>query len=160
MSVVLPFTKSITPVREEFLIRVLAHDLILGRMPGFNSIHSLVCQAQAEGSGARFNPLATTMKDPFRLPGSTDWGSNVPPVQAYRSAAQGIYATALTLNKPAYAVALAALRMESPAVAYIDAIAASPWGTFNPVPSGLTPQQFADDVRNHWTARAWAPVPS
>jgi hypothetical protein len=76
----------------------------------------LISWAKAEGTSARYNPLATTLK----LPGSTALGGNPDGVQQYASPEQGVQATAATIRQ--YPAILAGLKnpsyqtFDSPAV--------------------------------------------
>jgi hypothetical protein len=67
----------------------------------------LVSWAKAEGTSARYNPLATTLK----LPGSAPLGGNPDGVQQYASPEQGVQATAATIRQ--YPAILAGLKNPS-----------------------------------------------
>lgn len=72
---------------------------------------------------AAFNPLNTTMREPGSRP------INSVGVQAYTSWAQGLAASAATLNNGLYSVTVASFRAGDDARATANAVAASPWGT-------------------------------
>jgi hypothetical protein len=102
-----------------------ATDLLnqLGLPVTAENIKALGAWAQAEGTKASFNPLATTQS----MPGATSFNSVG--VRNYTSYADGIRATAQTLTNGHYPNILAALRAGNSAVAVAQAVAASPWGT-------------------------------
>jgi hypothetical protein len=102
-----------------------ATDLLnqLGLPVTAENIKALGAWAQAEGTKASFNPLATTQS----MPGATSFNSVG--VRNYASYADGIRATAQTLTNGHYPNILAALRAGNSAVAVAQAVAASPWGT-------------------------------
>jgi hypothetical protein len=102
-----------------------ATDLLnqLGLPVTAENIKALGAWAQAEGTRASFNPLATTQS----MPGATSF--NGVGVRNYASYADGIRATAQTLTNGHYPNILAALRSGNSAVAVAQAVAASPWGT-------------------------------
>jgi hypothetical protein len=102
-----------------------ATDLLgqLGLPVTAENVKALGAWAQAEGTKASFNPLATTQS----MPGATSFNSVG--VRNYASYADGIRATAQTLTNGHYPNILAALQAGSSAVAVARAVAASPWGT-------------------------------
>ena len=102
-----------------------ATDLLnqLGLPVTAENIKALGAWAQAEGTKAAFNPLATTQS----MPGATTF--NGVGVRNYASYADGIRATAQTLTNGHDPNILAALRAGNSAVAVARAVAASPWGT-------------------------------
>ena len=130
--------------RETFAIRVLSHSLI--HAPGsYRNILAMVGWAQAEGSLADYNPLATTLK----RPGSTDFNSVG--VQNYTSSAQGVYATALTLIQNNFIPIVSSLQASHDAATTWSVIGNSNWGTFkNGAPGGLTFPQYAQEVMDNW----------
>lgn len=79
--------------------------------------------ARAEGTSARFNPLATTQSGP----GATSFNSVG--VKNYPSYAVGLDATARVMVNGKYGGILAALARGNNADEVARAIAASPWGT-------------------------------
>ncbi|HZP27853.1 MAG TPA: hypothetical protein VFC99_02780 [Acidimicrobiia bacterium] len=87
------------------------------------NIRALAAWAQAEGTKAAYNPLATTQS----MPGATSF--NGVGVRNYASYADGILATAQTLTNGRYSNILAALRAGNSAVDVARAVASSPWGT-------------------------------
>jgi hypothetical protein len=111
---------------------------------------SLIAQAQAEGSMARFNPLATTKV----MPESTDFNSTG--VKNYANYQDGLDATASTLRQGNMAAMLGALKSGNSTIAYWDALLQSPWGT--KVPGGTTLALFLADVRRHWMTRAMVKI--
>jgi hypothetical protein len=102
-----------------------ATDLLnqLGLPVTAENIKALSAWAQAEGTKATYNPLATTQS----MPGATSFNSVG--VRNYASYADGIRATAQTLTNGHYPNILAALRAGNSAVAVGRAVANSPWGT-------------------------------
>jgi hypothetical protein len=102
-----------------------ATDLLnrLGMPVTAENIKALAAWAQAEGTKAGFNPLATTQA----MPGASSF--NGVGVKNYASYADGLQATVATLTNGRYANILAALRAGNSAVAVAQAVANSPWGT-------------------------------
>lgn len=88
-----------------------------------DNVRFLNAWAQAEGSRAAFNPLATTQ------PASGASSFNSVGVRNYTSYEQGLQATAQTLRNGNYGGILSALRSGTSAVSAAQAVAASPWGT-------------------------------
>jgi len=89
-------------------------------------INALVAWQTAEGTTARFNPLATTLK----RPGSTDY--NTTHVQNYANLSQGLEATRHTLDfTPGYGYEhiVSAIIAGAPAHDILLAVAQSGWGT-------------------------------
>jgi hypothetical protein len=123
---------------------------LLGVPGSYYNALALVAQCQAEGSPARFNPLATT----YPMPGATD--VNSVHVKSYTSYAQGLDATALTLQQPNMAPLLTALTRGTSSTAYWEGLAVSPWGTHPP--GGLTIEAWLDDCRRHWFAYAMGTI--
>lgn len=97
-----------------------------------SAVTSLEGWAEGEGGGtanqapyvAKYNPLNTTLHEP----GSTNFapGSNV---QSYQSVAQGVAATASTLDEPAYSSIVGELRAGASPSEIWSSVMASPWGT-------------------------------
>jgi hypothetical protein len=115
-------TSSFTPTTDR---TQWATDLLnqLGMPVTSENIKALAAWAQAEGTKASYNPLATTQS----MPGATSFNSVG--VRNYVSYADGIHATAQTLTNGHYPNILAALRSGTSAVAVAQAVANSPWGT-------------------------------
>ncbi len=88
-------------------------------------LNAIVSWETAEGTAARFNPLATTR----RLPGSTNFNSVG--VQEYPHLPEGLTATRLTLEESGhgYEPILDALEDNLPAKDILLAVANSAWGT-------------------------------
>jgi hypothetical protein len=78
-----------------------------------------------EDTACAYNPQATTQA----YNGSDRCGTNTANVQAYRSEADGVHATAETWRNGFYPVVLARVRANDPAAAIIRAISDSPWGS-------------------------------
>jgi len=87
------------------------------------NLKALAAWAQAEGTNAGYNPLATTQS----MPGATNFNSVG--VKNYLSYADGVQATVTTLTNGHYANILAALQAGNSATAVGQAVANSPWGT-------------------------------
>jgi hypothetical protein len=102
-----------------------ATDLLnrLGMPVTSENVKALAAWAQAEGTNAGFNPLATTQA----MPGASSFNSVG--IKNYASYADGIQATVQTLTNGRYANILAALRAGNSAIAVGQAVANSPWGT-------------------------------
>ena len=104
----------------------------LGMPMTADNVAAVVAWEMAEGghwyNTAYYNPLNTTQS----MPGATIFNSVG--VKAYKSWAQGLEASVITINNGFYGGILAALRRGNDAQAVADAVAASPWGTgsFNP----------------------------
>jgi hypothetical protein len=79
---------------------------------------------QAEGTGADFNPLATTQGG---FSGSTDYNSVH--VQNYKSYEDGLNANLRAINNGRYTNILDALGAGNDAMAVARAIKNSPWGS-------------------------------
>jgi len=92
-----------------------------------DNVAAIVAWEMAEGghwyNTAYYNPLNTTQS----MPGAKVFNSVG--VKAYRSWAQGLRATVLTLDNGLYGGILAALRAGNDADAVASAVASSPWGT-------------------------------
>ncbi len=99
----------------------------LGMPMTADNVAAVVAWEMAEGghwyNTAYYNPLNTTQS----MPGATIFNSVG--VKAYKSWAQGLEASVITINNGLYGGILAALRRGSDAQAVADAVAASPWGT-------------------------------
>lgn len=112
--------------REDFALLLLAE---LGARPTRRNLWALVSWMQAEGSEARFNPLATTQD----WEGATDFNSVG--VKNYASLGDGVAATARTLNYGAdrglYGYKPIRRRLRRNAWAYwtLRAVEVSQWGT-------------------------------
>jgi hypothetical protein len=87
--------------------------------------YALVAWQTAEGTDARFNPLATTRK----MPGSTNF--NRVGVQDYTDLLSGVKATQLTLSESGhnYEPIVASLRANRAAADTLEAVRNSAWGT-------------------------------
>jgi hypothetical protein len=94
----------------------------LGLEATFAQRVAIVSWERAEGTAARFNPLATT----WQLRGSTDFNSVG--VQNFLSMGQGLKATVLTLQQDRFANIVDALN-NGTARAILAAVADSEWGT-------------------------------
>jgi len=88
-----------------------------------SNIRLMNAWAQAEGGGARYNPLNTTQP----AGGATDF--NGIGVKNYRSARQGIQATIQTLLNGHYGSILSGLRSSAAPGEIATAVGDSPWGT-------------------------------
>jgi peptidoglycan hydrolase CwlO-like protein len=92
-----------------------------------DNLAAVVAWEMAEGghwyNTAYYNPLNTTQP----MPGATIFNSVG--VRAYKSWAQGLRATVITINNGYYGGILAALRAGNDGQAVAAAVAASPWGT-------------------------------
>jgi hypothetical protein len=102
-----------------------AHDFLtrLGMPVTNENVRLMVAWQQAEGTRARFNPLATTQG----MPGATSFNSVG--VKNYLSYDDGITANIKAITNGRYENVLASLRRGDSAEATAQAIAASPWGT-------------------------------
>jgi len=104
----------------------------LGMPMTADNVAAVVAWEMAEGghwyNTAYYNPLNTTQS----MPGATIFNSVG--VKAYKSWAQGLEASVITINNGFYGGILAAMRRGNDAQAVANAVAASPWGTgsFNP----------------------------
>jgi hypothetical protein len=127
--------------REDFARALLP---LIGAKPTQRNLWALVAWMQAEGSEADFNPLATTEE----WEGATDF--NWKHVKNYRSLADGLAATAKTLNYGAdrdlYGYKPIRRRLRRNAWAYwtLRAVEASQWGT-----GGLAVRCLSM-VKRHW----------
>jgi hypothetical protein len=110
----------LTPQRTQF-----AQDLLtaIGAPQTSENVRAIAAWAQAEGTAAAYNPLATTRA----AAGTTDF--NGVGVKNYATYAEGVQATADTLRNGRYANILAALAQGTSAEAVARAVAQSPWGT-------------------------------
>jgi hypothetical protein len=88
------------------------------------NVRAIKAWEQAEGTAARFNPLATTQAG---FAGSTNFNSVG--VKNFVSYQDGIDANAKVIQNGLYPNILAALRRGDSAAAVADAIKHSPWGT-------------------------------
>lgn len=107
---------------------------------------AMVAWTSAEGSNARFNPLACTAKRPGSTP--FNWNGGFP-VQNYTSEEQGLEAILDTLHKGAaehgYQAILDALSADrTTAKAILEGVEESDWGT-----GGLA-LEILDDVKHAW----------
>lgn len=109
-----------TPERTQWATDLLAQ---LGMPKTSENIRALSAWAQAEGTSANFNPLATTQG----APGASNFNSVG--VKNYASYEQGLQATVKTLTNGRYEPILAALRSGTSAAAVGRAVEESPWGT-------------------------------
>jgi hypothetical protein len=90
------------------------------------NMRAMLAWQKAEGTAAKFNPLATTQPG---FAGSTNF--NRVGVKNFASYADGIAANAKVINNGKYGNILAALRAGTSAEAVGQAIADSPWGSGN-----------------------------
>jgi hypothetical protein len=88
------------------------------------NVRAIKAWEQAEGTAARFNPLATTQGG---FAGATSFNSVG--VKNYVSYADGLAANAKVIQNGLYGNILAALRAGNSAAGVADAIKNSPWGT-------------------------------
>ncbi len=88
------------------------------------NVRAVTAWEQAEGTRARFNPLATTQAG---FSGETRFNSVG--VKNYATYADGIAANVRAITNGRYTNVLAALQQGNDAVAVARAIASSPWGT-------------------------------
>jgi len=99
----------------------------LGMPMTADNVAAVVAWEMAEGghwyNTAYFNPLNTTQS----MPGATVFNSVG--VKAYKSWAQGLEATVITINNGYYGGILSALNAGNDGQAVAAAVAASPWGT-------------------------------
>jgi hypothetical protein len=109
-----------TPERTQWASDLLAR---LGMPKTSENVRALSAWAQAEGTSAKFNPLATTQ----RAPGATNFNSVG--VKNFVSYEQGLDATVQTLKNGRYGAILDALKAGNSATAVGRAVEASPWGT-------------------------------
>ncbi|HEY3833247.1 MAG TPA: hypothetical protein VGO03_13205 [Acidimicrobiia bacterium] len=109
-----------TAARTQFANDVLS---ALGAPQTAQNVQAIVAWAQAEGTKAANNPLATTES----APGATSFNSVG--VKNYPTYAEGVQATVATLTNGRYSNILAALADGSSAQNVAQAIAHSPWGT-------------------------------
>ena len=102
-----------------------ATDLLkrLGMPTTSENVRAMTAWAQAEGTGASFNPLATTQG----AAGASNFNSVG--VKNYVSYDQGLQATVQTLTNGRYENILSALRAGTNADAVGQAVEDSPWGT-------------------------------
>lgn len=137
--------------REDFAKLLLPK---IGARPTKRNLWAFVAWAQAEGGSADFNPLNTTL----HKPGATDYNSVG--VKNYTSLAQGVEATAETLNYGAdhglygYKPIRKRLRGNSWAVLTLRAVERSVWGT-----GGLA-LRCLPTVKRHWDHYRNLPVAS
>lgn len=108
--------------RDDFARELLAG---LDSPAQLSNLYALVAWMTAEGSEARFNPLATTRL----MPGSTDFNSVH--VQNYLNLEQGVHATVLTLRERGhrYGPIRRHLRRAHAAPKTLKAVEQSAWGT-------------------------------
>lgn len=136
----------------EFFADLLLEELGCPRQ--HRNLVSLVAWMQAEGSAAKFNPLATTQK----WEGATDF--NWVGVKNYADLEDGVMATAKTLNYGAdrdlygYEPIRACLKRNRRPGLTLRAVEASIWGT-----GGLA-LRCIPGVKNHWDHYRLLPIPS
>lgn len=119
-----------------------------GFPPTLNNYLTFICWFEAEGTKAKFNPLATTRP----AKGSTKFNSSN--VQNYPSWAVGVKATVDTLNNGNYPLILKSLKMSASAQITLHQVTASPWGTH--VDHILS---FIDAIRADWSKYAFLSIP-
>lgn len=109
----------VDPVRwaNDFLAR-------LGMPQTAENVRAVVAWQQAEGTAARFNPLATTQGG---FDGATKFNSVG--VKNYLSYEDGLAANARAITNGRYENILAALRRGTSAMEVAEAINSSPWGS-------------------------------
>lgn len=135
--------------REDFARRLLP---AIGAPVTQRNLWALVSWMQAEGSTAKFNPLATTQE----MPGAKNFNSVG--VKNYTSLEQGVEATAKTLNYGAdrdlYGYKPIRRRLRRNAWAYwtLRAVEASIWGT-----GGLA-VRCLPSVKRHWNEYRNLPI--
>lgn len=102
-----------------------ANDLLsrLGMPRTAENVKAIVAWQQAEGTRARFNPLATCQG----YPNATQFNSVG--VKNYATYTDGLVATIKALRNGRYGNVLAALQRGTSATAVAQAIADSPWGS-------------------------------
>jgi hypothetical protein len=105
-----------------------------------HNLWAVVAWETAEGTKAKFNPLATTLPEE----GATDFNSTG--VKNYPSASVGIAATVATLTEKGhgYEAIVTALRSGDWARDTLLAVADSDWGT------GALALSILRDVKQHW----------
>lgn len=131
--------------RAAFARRILA----VGKWPPHANNHAaLVAWMEAEGTAAKYNPLATTRAEP----GATDFNSVG--VKNYTSFEQGVKATVDTIKNGRYADVITCLKSHMAATTTLKAVTASPWGTHVPEES-----TFVDAIRADWSKYAFKPIP-
>jgi hypothetical protein len=114
-----PNKAGVDPVRwaRDFLTR-------LGMPVTSENVRAVVAWEQAEGTAARFNPLATTQPG---FPGSTNFNSVG--VKNFATYEDGLAANVKVIQNGLYGNILAALRKGTSAEEVARAIADSPWGS-------------------------------
>jgi hypothetical protein len=113
-----PNAAGVDPVR-------FAHDFLarLGMPRSAENVRAIIAWQQAEGTRARFNPLATTQP----WPGATNFNSVG--VKNFASYEDGLAANVDVIRNGRYENILAALRRGTSAEEVARAIADGPWGT-------------------------------
>jgi hypothetical protein len=103
-----------------------AHDFLerLGMPRTAENVRAVVAWQQAEGTRARFNPLATTQGG---FEGATRFNSVG--VKNYASYEDGLAANVRAITNGRYGAILDALRRGDSAMAVAEAIRNSPWGS-------------------------------
>ena len=103
-----------------------AHDFLerLGMPATSENIRAVTAWEQAEGTRARYNPLATTQGG---FAGTTNLNSVG--VKNYASYEDGLAANIKAITNGRYENVLAALRRGDSAIAVAEAIKSSPWGS-------------------------------
>lgn len=117
-----------------------AHDFLerLGMPRTAENVRAVVAWQQAEGTRARFNPLATTQGG---FEGATRFNSVG--VKNYASYEDGLAANVRAITNGRYGAILDALRRGDSAMAVAEAIRNSPWGSGDLVVRILREQQRA-----------------
>ncbi|GIU88537.1 MAG: hypothetical protein KatS3mg009_3052 [Acidimicrobiia bacterium] len=117
-----------------------AHDFLerLGMPRTAENVRAVVAWQQAEGTRARFNPLATTQGG---FEGATRFNSVG--VKNYASYEDGLAANVRAITNGRYGAILDALRRGDSAMAVAEAIRSSPWGSGDLVVRILREQEQA-----------------
>lgn len=112
-------------------------------------IVALVAWQSAEGTRARYNPLATTQ----RMPGSSAMKGNTAGVQDYPDLKTGVAATIKTLKQPGHGYEHIIDRLANgTAREILQAVAASSWGT------GALALEILPDVKEDLDSYANKPI--
>lgn len=115
-----------------------------GFPPSLNNYVTLVAWMEAEGTKAKFNPLATT--HPSK--GATDF--NTTHVKNYATWDSGVKATVDTLNNGNYTRILKDLHQSAAAQITLHEVTVSLWGTH--IPNVLS---FLDGIKGDWSKYAF-----
>lgn len=112
------------------------------------NLNALVAWQSAEGTRARYNPLATTRQ----MPGATDF--NTTHVKNYKTVKDGVEATKLTLLESGhgYEGIVKGLRENKPAKVTLEAVKNSSWGT------GVLALEILPDVKEDYASYAGKPI--